>query len=90
MADMNLWFQGDTHGAKRFFAAAEAAFETSKDDLHGIARAKSSLTAVLIELGSYRKAARLLQDAARIQKAIQDRVGLAATIHNEGVLNRKR
>jgi tetratricopeptide (TPR) repeat protein len=82
--------QGDTRGAKRFFAAAETMFETSTDDPYGIARAKSNLAAVLIELGSHRSAAKLLQDAARIQKAIQDHVGLATTIHNQGVLNRKQ
>lgn len=86
---MSRQVQGDIYNAKRFFAIAEATLETNTDDPYGIARAKSNLGAVLIEWGKYREATQLLQEAARIQKAIQDRVGLATTMHNQSILRRK-
>jgi tetratricopeptide (TPR) repeat protein len=57
------------------------------EDVYALARAQSNLAAVCLQLGYDNEAARLLGSAARIQRDLGDRVGLAATRHNQRLLD---
>jgi tetratricopeptide (TPR) repeat protein len=57
------------------------------EDIHALARAQSNLAALCLPLGYYDDAGRLLANAARLQRDLGDQVGLAATRHNQRLLD---
>ncbi len=59
------------------------------NDPFALARTQSNLAGVLIRDNKLVEARELLNSAKYIQRQIQDRVGLAVTIHNEHVIDRK-
>lgn len=81
-------YQGanDIESAYHCMAVAVTVLE-QLEDVHALARAQSNLAAVCLPLGYYDEAARLLANAARIQRELGDRVGLAATRHNQRLLD---
>ena len=59
------------------------------NDPFALARTQTNLAALFITSNQLIDAQELLKSAENIQRKIGDRVGLAATMHNEHVLGRK-
>lgn len=76
---------GNQTKAVNWFSAALGRVEQSSD-LLSIGRCQTNLAAALIACEQYKEARDLLQAARRLQRQIDDRIGLQATQHNLFIL----
>jgi tetratricopeptide (TPR) repeat protein len=79
----------DIKAATRHLTIALSVLTDIDNDPFALARTQSNLAALLITTTQFLDARKLLRSAENIQRKIGDRVGLAVTIHNQHVLNRK-
>ncbi len=79
----------DTKAAIKHFSIAQFILMDVDNDPFALARTQANLAALFITSNQLIDAQELLRSAENIQRKIGDRVGLAVTIHNEHVLDRK-
>jgi hypothetical protein len=79
----------ETEAAIRHLTIAFSILTESDNDPFALARTESNLAALFIDTNQFFEAQELLKSAENIQRKIGDRTGLATTMHNVHVLNRK-
>ncbi|RMG83473.1 MAG: hypothetical protein D6712_12945, partial [Chloroflexi bacterium] len=80
---------GKVNAAHRYCTLAYQLY-TQMDNPFWLARAKTNLAACLIALGDIPTARNFLRDAASIQRALGDKLGLELTLHNLRLTDRRQ
>lgn len=81
--------QGDNDSAIKHLSIALALLTDQDNDPFALGRTQTNLASLFIQINQLADAQMLLNSAKSIQRQIGDRVGLAASMHNEHTVHRK-